>query len=242
VSCPTTTYCLAVSAGQHGFAVYNGTSWTALASPPVAVTADFVSVTCSATDGVIACAAVSGSTGKVAIYYASYPVPADRWNEFTGPNGALGGVTGARSLSCAVDAAENYDCLVLSGTGTYQSATNGVLNPLGFVLVNGSASVSCPTTTFCVAGGKGSGSTYTFDGSAFTPLAASFAPTGISCAGTFCAATDGSDVYASSGGVPWSPGVPVDASGHAVGLSCAGPTFCAVVGSGGEAYLIDPSA
>ena len=246
VSCTSATYCLTVSRAQHGFAVYDGTSWTALASPPSRVTgSDFASVTCSVLQGIDNCAAVSASTGEVAIYYASYPVAADRWYEFAGPNGALGSAEGARSLSCAIDTtspSDDYDCLVLSGNGTYQTATNGTLNPLAFVLVDGSASVSCPTARFCMAGGKGSGSTFTFDGSAFTPLTATFAPSGISCASTFCAATDGSDVFTSTGGGAWSPGVPVVPSGNAVGISCASPTFCAVVGSAGDAYLIDPSA
>jgi len=242
VSCPSTTYCLAVSAAQHGFSVYDGSTWTTLAKPPSFITSDFASVSCSVLEGIYGCAAVSASTGKVAIYYASYPVAADRWDEFIGPNGALGGVSGARALSCAFDAANVYDCLVLSGNGTYQTGSNGNLNPLGFVLANGSASVSCPTATFCMAGGRSGGSTFTFNGSAFTTLAASFAPTGISCTGTFCAATNGSEVYTSTGGGAWSAGVPFDPSNDAVGLSCASSTFCAVIGSAGDAYLINPSA
>ncbi|MGO9027967.1 MAG: hypothetical protein ACLQOZ_04965 [Acidimicrobiales bacterium] len=242
VSCPSTTYCLAVSAAQDGFSVYDGTSWTALAHPPPAVTSDFASVSCSVLSGIYGCAAVSASTGKVAIYYASYPVAADRWDEFTGPNGALGSARGARSLACAFDATDNYDCLVLSGNGTYQTGTNGALNPLAFVLVNGSASASCTSSTACLAGGSTSGSTYTFNGTAFTPLAATFSPTGISCTGTFCAATDGSDVYTSTSGGSWTAGVPIDAFKDAVGISCPSSTFCAVIGSGGDAYLINPSA
>ena len=241
VSCPSPTYCLTVSAAQHGFASYDGTSWTVLASPPAGITSDFASVSCSTTQGEYGCAAVSGSTGKAAIYYASYPVPADRWNEFTGPNGALGSAIGARSISCAYGAI-HYDCVVLSGDGTYQTTTDSVINPLGFVLVDGSASVSCTATTFCMAGGKGSGSTYTFDGAVFTPLTATFAPTGLSCAATFCAATDGSDVSTSTGGGAWTPGMPVVPAGNAVGISCPSSTFCAVAGSAGDAYLIDPSA
>ena len=171
-------------------------------------------------EGIYGCAAVSASTGKVAIYYASYPVAADRWDEFTGPNGALGSVNGARSLSCAFDATDNYDCVVLSGNGTYQTGTNGALNALGYVLIDGSASVSCTSATFCVAGGRSSGSTFTFNGSAFTPLAATFAPTGISCTGSFCAATNGADAFTSVSGGAWTAGLPFDPSNDAVGLSC----------------------
>jgi hypothetical protein len=242
VSCPSTTYCLAVSASQQGFSVYNGTSWTTLAHPPSYITSDFASVTCSVSQGVYGCAAVSGSTGKAAIYYASYPVAADRWNEFTGPNGALGSAEGAHAISCALDGAENYDCLILSGNGTYQTATNAASNPLAFVLVNGSASASCPTTTFCMAGGNNSGSTFTFNGTAFTSLAATFAPTGISCTGTFCVATDKADIYTSTGGAAWTAGVPINPSKDSVGISCPSSTFCAVITAGGKAYFINPKA
>ncbi len=240
VSCPTTSYCLAVSRAQHGFSVFDGSTWSPLTQTPApaGISSDFASVSCAS---LTFCAAVSASTGNVSAYFPTYPVTADRWASYGAPNGALGGANGARSISCA-EGGGHDNCVVLSGSGTYQTVEDGTIGSLSFVSVDGSASVSCTSASFCMAGGASSGATFVYNGSTFTAVATSFAPNGISCAGTFCAAVDGSNLYTSSGGGTWSRGTPFDASGDAVGISCATSTFCAVVGRSGDAYLLDPSA
>ncbi len=136
----------------------------------------------------------------------------------------------------------------VSGSGSFQTSINGTLSPVQPVAIAGTASVSCTSATFCVAVGSESANANVFDGSGFSATGNILSSsddvsglTGVSCVGTFCAAIDGADVYASNGGLAWTTGQPFDAAHDAVGISCASTTFFAAVDSGGDAYLLDPS-
>ncbi|HEY5245601.1 MAG TPA: hypothetical protein VIJ60_08020, partial [Acidimicrobiales bacterium] len=247
VSCSTTTFCMAVSGSDRAYSLYDGSSWSPPAQPPAAaeIPSDFVSVSCPTTTF---CATVDGTSGTVAIYYPTYPVAADRWTEPYGDDGDLGPLAGPRSLSCSASTF-TVTCLVVNGSGSYQVVhTDQPMTIAQFVPVDGNASVSCTSTSFCAVVGAHSGTVAIYNGSSFAVTSSILSPwsyptglTGVSCAGTSCAAIDGSNVYSSTGGLTWTAGGPFDPAHDAVALSCPSSTFCAVVGSGG-AYVLDPSS
>jgi hypothetical protein len=94
-------------------------------------------------------------------------------------------------------------------------------------------SVSCPTTTFCLAVSEDA-ETFTFDGTSWAgPFEASIGPQLVSCASpTFCMGTAGYDAMVFDGtswGAPMTDGLPTTATGT---LSCPTASFCMAIGPG----------
>ena len=121
---------------------------------------------------------------------------------------------------------------VYSGTG-WTGGDYGVLNQ--------GVSVSCPSTTWCVAVDSG-GSSATYDGSSWQRGTA-YDPNGngfnsISCASsTTCVAIDNFANYVSYDGTNWSDPQPVGAPVYA--LSCASASYCAAESDGSDIRTFD---
>ncbi len=242
ISCPTTTWCLATSY-LDGFSLYDGTSWTPFVFAPSGPglpggESDLNGVSCS---GPTFCS-VTSAHGTVVFYDGG------TWSEPGTNNSLLQGAQSSTPVSCTV-----MSCMYTDNSGNSQTSNSQQLSPLTAIPGQTNqlaSSVSCTSTTFCVAVNTGAHSAASWNGSAWTQSAA-FSPVkglglnGVSCTGpTFCVALDDSDMFRTTDGLSWSaPGRLVAAARTAtlVAVSCAASTFCAAVDSAGYAYTFNPS-
>ncbi|HEV2374898.1 MAG TPA: hypothetical protein VGS19_22410 [Streptosporangiaceae bacterium] len=232
VSCPTTTFCMAVDQSGNNALRWNGTTWSAPGPiDPGASRLELNSVSCITADF---CVAVD-SRGNALRWNGttwSAPDPID-------PHGA-----GFTSVSCgtatfcvAVDG--HGDALRWNGT-TWSKPVR--IDPDGTAL----QSVSC-AGTFCAAG-DWNGDALTFNGTSW-PAPQAVDPTAgttggglssMSCvSNTFCVATDWYGAEVTWNGTRWSKPDPFNPNGSQglMSVSCLSTTFCMVVDGGGD-YLI----
>ena len=98
-------------------------------------------------------------------------------------------------------------------------------------------SVSCASTTFCVAGDS-SGNVITWNGSTWSSpvnIDSSNDLSSVSCASaTFCVAVDSSGNAITWNGTSWSIPVNIDSSNNLSSVSCASATFCVAVDYAGN--------
>jgi hypothetical protein len=141
----------------------------------------------------------------------------------------------------AVSCASPSFCVAIGGTGnalTWNGSSWSApvhVDPIGNV-----SSISCPSTTFCLAVDLGAGKTatngdyLTWDGSSWTTPASMPRAGSVSCtSASFCAAGGDGGSFQTWNGTAWTS-LAGDA-GEAAGLSCSSPTFCAAVTLKGNA-------
>ena len=225
VSCPTATFCMALSTDGTSYR-YDGTSWSA----PLPVTGPGAAATPAAADlscgSPTFCMAVPGGNEVV------------RWNGISWTDAqTLGGAQGLQALACA----GGSFCVTVDGEGNaffYDGRWSSAVNAWG-----GPTDISCVNSSFCMAT---LGGTSQWNGSSW-PQPQDVDTSGqleaVSCPNTsFCVATDSVGNVLAWNGTSWSVPQSVDpsAAGAAVGsneltsVSCAQPTFCIAVDSAGN--------
>ena len=240
VSCPTTSFCMAVDGNGNAF-TWNGATW----SRPISVDSNitFHSVSCPLASFCMAIGSPEGESGNNEAFTWNGSI----WSNPATiiPGGALTSVSCVSSSFCmAVKTAGNGNALTWNGFSWSNPAT----------IIPGGAltSVSCVSSSFCMAAGLPesprtctgtacivTAETFTWNGTSWskpmpTTLDGLFAS--LSCASSsFCEAMGGgkgqSTVALSWNGISWS--TPVFA-GYAASVSCPTPSFC--MGVGGAAY------
>jgi hypothetical protein len=207
ISCPTTTFCMAVDDYGNNALMWNGTAWTAPVSiDPGGATVEFTSVSCGSASS---CVAVDTSGNALTWNGASWSAPVS-----VDPGGA-----GLRSVSCPSSSfcvAVDGDGNAVTWRGTSWTAPT-VIDPSGA----GLEAVSCSSASFCAAG-DWTGNAVTFDGRSWSAPAL-VDPTsgstgggldGLSCpTKSFCMATDWEGGNVMWNGKSWSAPPSFDPNG-----------------------------
>lgn len=258
VSCPTTTFCVAVGSSnlQTLVETFNGTSWTITPSPDTSTSDQDLleGVSCTSPSFCVAAGysltpAVSGSQKTLIETWDG-----SSWSITTSPNvvssdaaeNLLRGVSCSSPSFCVAVGGET-DTLIETFDGTSWSVTPSPdqpgepWNPL--------TAVSCSSPTFCAAVGTWNASVgattgyqnlaETFDGLSWTVSPAADTSTannalfGVSCTGpTSCVAVgegDNGALVETFNGSSW-PITSATASGQLNGVSCVSPTDCVAAG------------
>lgn len=225
VSCPTATFCAGVNSSNQA-TIYNGSTWSAQttyegsgsATGPVSCVS---STFCVATD----------SSGHAIIY-----------------NGLTWASTTAGYDMSALSCVSTTFCM---GVTTGGSAGDAVLyNGATWTATSIDAgvslwSVSCPTTTFCIAFDNNgnafiyNGATWTSQGNVDSNPAVGIPWIEVSCTvtgGTLCAAVDGYGFGFHYNGVTWTADGDLNVFHYFTSVSCASASFCAAVDSGGATW------
>jgi hypothetical protein len=219
VSCVGTGFCLAV--GENFAVTYDGGSWSAPTT--VAPQAGLATVSCAST------------TSCTAADFAGYVYSWDgsQWSPATDlriTNAALTSISCPTASFCAVT--EPYAGPRTESAGGWSAVDPDLQDAL---------SVGCAAPAFCVAGGA-AGELYSYNGTRWasegTGLGGTGNVTGASCGSTaLCMATFYNGNLTYFDGLDWwgfEPGAPVlNEQDRATYVSCAGPTLCMLVGSGG---------
>lgn len=227
VSCPTSTYCVAVD--SNGAALFwNGASW----STPRHVNANgsLTTVSCSSKTS---CVVVSDAGKAVAlkggVWLAPQSLgPADSYR-ISCPSSHFCAAVGANGLPGKPSTIATFNGHSWS---SHLTSTNGTMNDrlLG---------VSCVTSTYCVAVNY-DGQILTFDGTRWSPMS-KFGPKGlisVSCPTTqFCMAVAVSGVSILIHETSWSDatGIPKFQSAIGYSVSCLTAKACVTLGLSGEA-------
>ncbi len=146
---------------------------------------------------------------------------------------------GQQKLAAAVEAA--ISSTKVATTSPTWSSVDSTIGPL---------SVTCPTTSLCVASDP-QGNVATYDGTSWS--APSYVDTSgahmnsVSCATTtqseFCAGVDNQGYVVTFNGTTWSQPNLIDPNGEGlVRVSCATVTFCVAVDANGSAFLFNGSS
>ncbi len=225
LSCTSATFCVAVTA-QGTAMTFNGTSWSAQASidPSGSPLTD---ISCST---------------------SSFCIATDfGGNVFTDTNGvwssALGSVQGT-SVSCAPSASF---CMTALGTTSYLFENGSWSPPIPIGSTSGSSinSLSCPTSSFCVAV-TNTGEAVTTN---YVPSAGWVAPstvtnnslTSVSCTSpAFCVAIDNVGEAFAFTGTQWTSPASVGSFSPAAGVACSAAWSC-LIASGHLHYLYQAS-
>jgi hypothetical protein len=231
VSCPSDSFCLAVSAAGLGY-TYSTSGWSSGADAAAPI--GFVQVSCASATF---CAAVN--SGGQAYFYTG------AWSGPTTLN-ASGGMNG---VSCA---AGTTFCMALAD-GSYYTTDNGTTWSGPTSLETGKAWVgSCASATSCLlTDGAGvfvlSGSTWASSAAPGSGGGPHGFPYSISCpTASFCVAVDWSGAYLTYNGTAWSEPQSIGSQASAVdSVSCTSPTFCLAVtssnlnGLGGDIFIFN---
>jgi len=237
LSCLSAAFCEAIQLGGRAF-TYTGT-WTN--ATVIDMTNGIFAVSCASSS---LCVAVGGNGGGaiagdgVALVYDgtswSKPMIAEMSADYLNSVSCAPGTT----FCMATDAGGNW---LTYNAGAWSSAS-----PIGLLLTQ-VASISCTSTTFCIAVGNGfaGGAAATWNGSGWstyqfgTPAPAMVS---VSCAtSTFCVAVDDAGNTSTYNGTTWSAETSIDNPVNPlVGVSCApNTTTCVAVDSGGNAVTLN---
>jgi hypothetical protein len=238
ISCPTTTWCMAVSY-LDGYTIYNGTSWSPMVMTPGGIGHGLHAISCPSPTF---CGAEVDNFGDLAFFHGG-----SSWSQPSINNG-IGIGQGSTPISCS-----GTFCMYVNNYGQSQTSNNGTALSTAANIPGQtnalSSSVSCTSSSFCVATNTGVYSAAKWNGSGWSQSPAfssnanvNLGVNAISCVATSCAAVDDSNVYSSSGGLSWSAPLTLDPTGESTVLSCASPTFCVAGDSSGYAYLLNPLA
>jgi hypothetical protein len=233
VSCPTASFCAAVSGGEAW--TYNGHSWSA----PVRIASEAASsVSCPSASF----CAVGDEYGHVLTYNGS------SWSAPTKiiPNPVL-----HMSVSCT---SASFCVAVTSAdsVATYNGSSWSA--PVSLVGTSELWSVSCASSSFCVAAGLGENA-FTYNGSSWSapmPLGAGAGGIyfGMSCpSASFCAAVATTGTHVGGGntavtynGSSWSAPTPISPGEGLYSVSCPSASFCWAVGEAGDAVSYNGSS
>jgi len=224
ISCPTTSFCVAVDATGHA-TIYNGTTWSSTSD--IDSSNELWAVSCTSSSFCVA----TDTTGHVLTYNGT------TWSAASDIDGSVP----LYGVSCA----STSFCMVLDQTGhafTYNGTTwsGATLMDSG----NETSGVSCPTTTFCEAiDAEGHAFKYTGTWSAATTIDSGKVIDGLSCPSTsFCAAVDTSGHAMTYNGTSWSAASDIDGSNSIGRVSCSSSSFCAAVDGSGNALTYNGSS
>jgi RHS repeat-associated protein len=219
VSCPTTTFCVAVDNLGNAL-TYNGTTWT---STGIDSGRNLNSVSCTNSSFCMA----GDATGHAVVYNGN------TWTVLTPTDGAnqINSLSCPTSTSCfGVDNAGN--ALAYSYTGGTWNLT--VTNIDSTTILE---AVSCPTTSFCMAVDH-TGNAFNYNGTTWTAavnIDSTRSINGVSCANpNFCIAADGTGHALSYNGSSWSTATIVDGTHNIDGISCPTTSFCIAVDRSGN--------
>jgi hypothetical protein len=225
VSCPSTSFCVAVD-WYGNYLTYNGSSWSAPAS--VGNEDYLTSVSCASASF---CAAVDLSGHSLTYNGSSWSTPT--LLDTLGEDQYMYSVSCASSLFCvAVD--------TLGNAMTYNGISWGAPVHIDSRWLT---AVSCPSVSFCMAADVG-GRVLTYNGSSWSAPASSNAASfsALSCASeSFCivlsqsAITEETQAFTYNGS-SWSTPVSIDGPGEGVpALSCSSASFCVAMDDNGYA-------
>lgn len=256
ISCPTTSFCMAVSY-LGGWAEWTGGKWSAAKTSMT--TGGGWGVSCASAKF---CMAEDGAFGDI-----------DHWNgtswslSYDGSGDAHDGLgESADPISCELG--DTSFCTYVDDSD-YANHWNGTQWSAMAAISKAGAQglVSCasePHTTYFSGGHEyvsssenvcdavdSNGDTYWWNGSTWSadghPDSGTTFDTfaGLSCVYYLCAAVDGNhnvlyEAVASGGAGGWSKPYPMYTAASSVGVSCAGYTFCMAITAGGEAVTLDP--
>jgi hypothetical protein len=222
VSC-VSSFCAAVD--YNGRAVtYNGTSWAASVSTGESFEAPLRSVSCTSSSF---CVAVGG--GNAVTYNGaswSAPVAID--------------ANGADYVSCVPSF-----CVAVGGeyAVTFNGASWGTPTKIDSVEEPFLLSVSCASSSFCVAvDDNGNALTYK-SGSWSAPDSIGGQLNSVSCApaSSFCVAVDEGGQALKFNGTSWSSPESIDSLGGLTSVSCPTSSFCVAVDTSGRAFTFNGS-
>jgi len=236
VSCPETTFCMAV--GEYGNTAirWNGQSWSApVQIDPGGARVEVTSVSCASAHF---CAAVD-TLGRVL-----------EWNGFAWSPPALidrdGGLT---SVSCPPG--ERPFCVAVDGSGNALTYRDGFWSRPTLVDDSGASlqSVSCASAAFCTAG-DWDGNVVQFTGTSWSAPVSLETTTGsagggigsISCpTADFCVAADWEGSEMTWDGTSWTApdAFDPDGAGGLISMSCLSASFCTAVDGSGDALTWD---
>lgn len=239
VSCPTTTFCMAVSS-LDGYTIYNGASWSTIQWPPRGVGNTLHAVSCASPKF---CDAEVDNFGHQAQWSSG------TWSETSEDqslNVRIG--QGPSSVSCAPSSTAKY-CVYIDNYNDYSVYDNGTWVNWGSKVFAASyvqAEVSCYAVDKCGAIND-NGDAITFNGSSWStstlvdPLGdLAGAAMDLSCVTGVCAAgTFGGKVLYDKA-CSWTAPLAVDHS-HITAVSCASSTFCVAVDFSGHALVLNPA-
>jgi uncharacterized repeat protein (TIGR02543 family) len=245
VSCPSLTFCAAVDQGGNVLASTNPTGGASAWSAGSVDYGKSGAVHLFDVIGGIACASSSlcagadeggnviASTQPTVLTYAN-------WSEPNLTGSPLFGVTCASGASGSL-------CATVGGNDIFTS-TNPTSGPSWAdttLATSGLASISCPTTSFCVAGDSGADffwSTNPTGGAGTWQKTTGVAAKQVSCpTPSFCAAVNGADDVLTStnptgGSGAWTDTSGVDGTGLLAAISCTSASFCVAVDTAGNAF------
>jgi hypothetical protein len=230
VSCPTSTFCVAVNRGMYS--TYTSGTW----STPTALALNLVSVSCPSSS-YCAATGVDNAVGvgdhEVTDAGAVFSYQSGTWSAPAAVD-PLGG--GAGSVSCAT----SVSCVAVAG-GMDASIYDGIqwtFNSYIDIDNVALAAVSCPSSTFCMAVNS-AGDALTFNGSSWsapTAVDANRGLTAVSCSSTTaCIAVDSTGNYLSYNGSGWTLPATIDVDTGLASVSCPTSTFCAALDQLGHA-------
>jgi uncharacterized Fe-S cluster protein YjdI len=219
VSCPSAGFCAAID--QRGSAlVYENKTWTKMPAE-----AGMYALSCASSTF---CVAV-GFRGDATVFNGtSWGTPEQVDVQSDGADSLLSVSCPTVDYCAAMDESGNW--VTYNGT---QWSSPALMAPEGNGDTLGLQSLSCTSSTFCVAVGNPDdyvyrGESWVKDDAADNNLIES-----VSCASpTFCAAVDTGGSTLSFDGTSWSTPVEVDAQSPLSSVSCVSSTFC--VAAGGE--------
>ena len=240
VSCPSSSFCMALTSADNSGAtyIYDGSTWSAAPSLLNNSDSGLNSVSCPSSSF---CMAVDSGGNAFNYNGSTWSGPESVTTE--GDNGrSLASVSCPSSSFCAaVDGDENaytYNGSTWSGPTSLQGGS-------------GLASVSCPSSSFCTAIDSAGGTALTYNGSTWSgPTRLTAGATvgntlqSLSCASSsFCLVIDSDDNAYTYNGTIWSPPTAITASSGSqpYSASCPSRSFCMSVGSGGSASVYDGS-
>ncbi len=236
ISCPSTAFCMAADASGNAVPLGYNSAWTA-GSPTSFASASVSSISCPALG---LCVAVDAS-GKVYTYDSTL---ATAWSTNTVSGSPVTGLSSVQCVSVFACVAVGGGSYVFYG-GTW--ATTTVASGISLY------SISCVSSSFCMAGGAG-GDIYEYNGSSWATPSGLTNPVdtsagtiyGISCpTSSFCMGVDSNGYYIalSYSGSSWA-GAPVnfDSTNQVNSVSCVSISFCMAVDSIGNAFVYNGSS
>jgi hypothetical protein len=174
-----------------------------------------------------------GGTTKSAAAETVWPAP--KWSApqaVDAPGGTLGPVSCVKATFCM--ALDSFDGYAPTFNGKSWSAPvkveQGPVPDTGYIMT-----LSCATTTFCVAADLG-GNAFTYNGTSWTDSSTGISASDVSCASpAFCVAISSSEATVYNG-TSWSAPTVVSDNNPLVSVSCPTASFCLAVDVFGNSY------
>ncbi len=216
VSCPTTSFCVAVDAGGYALK-YNGSSWSSFGDIDAGRVLNNISCISS-----IFCMAVDDS---------GYAI------KYNGSSWTASHIDGSQQL-LSISCVSSTFCVAGDGAGHALMYNGSNWPKTTLTTTNSVQGVSCTSTSFCMAiDGGGHAFKYTGSWSAATTIDTR-PTTAISCStSTFCAVVDFDGYAVTYNGSAWSSPHDIDGTHILISVSCTSSAFCQTTDTVGNALL-----